>query len=147
MEIPDKMYKHLHIVAINAVIKKQDEPKILMLKRNIHEIAYPGKWALPGGKAEKGEYVMDVLRREVLEETGLDIETEKHFLYDFTFIRPDDYNVIGFAFLVKAKSEKVKIDKDFDDYKWVDLEEVDKLDCIDPDKIKWILKEIKNLNI
>jgi 8-oxo-dGTP diphosphatase len=36
-----------------------------------------GYWSLPGGVLEVGELAEDAVRREVLEETGLDIRVEK----------------------------------------------------------------------
>ncbi len=126
-----------HIVAISALIKSETGDKFLILKRNKKEIAFPGKWSFPGGKAEKGETIMDVLKREVFEEVGLEIEGYKQFIKDYTFIRPDGHNVMGFSFMVKAKSDKVKISNEFEDYKWITPEELDNFD-----HIKGMLEEV-----
>ena len=119
-----------HIVAITALIKDESGKKFLIVKRNENEIAHAGKWALPGGKAEKGEKIIDVLRREVLEEVGLEIEDFKQYIKDYTFIRPDGHNVVGLVFLVKAKTYNVKISKDFTDFKWIKPEELKNFDHI-----------------
>jgi len=124
------MSNKYHIVAINALIKNK-EGKFLIIKRNKNEIAYPDKWAFPGGKVERGQSIMDTLRREVLEEVGLEIEDYKKYLKDFTFIRPDGHNVVGFCFLVKAKLGKVTLSPDFDDFKWISPEELKKYDHIE----------------
>ncbi len=125
-----------HIVAITAVIKYND--KFLIVKRNSKEIAYPGKWTIPGGKAEKGESIIDVLKREIKEEVGLDIGDEKEFLRDYTFVRPDKHNVIGFTFLVTASSDDVRLGEDFEDFKWILPHELK-----DYDHIEGIKEEIK----
>jgi 8-oxo-dGTP diphosphatase len=44
-----------------VVIQRKNEP-------------FKGKWALPGGFVDRGERVEDAARREVKEETGLDVE-------------------------------------------------------------------------
>lgn len=120
-----------HIVAITAFIKNKKGDKFLVVKRSENEIAYPGKWAYPGGKVEKGDSILDTLKKEIMEEVGLEIEDYKEYLKDFTFVRPDGHNVVGFIFLVKAKSENVKLDtKDFSEFKWVTQEEFYDLDYI-----------------
>ena len=134
-----------HIVAITAFIKNSSGDKFLVLKRSMNEIAFPGKWSFPGGKLEKGEDIMQTLKREVLEEVGLDIEDNKFFLKDFTFIRPDGHNVVGLCFIVKAKSDNIIIPEDFDDFKWVSPDEFKHLDHID-DMEEEVSLAFKNFN-
>ena len=119
-----------HIIAITALIKNKAKDKFLIIKRHKNEIAYPGKWAFPGGKVEKCQTVFETLKREVLEEVGLEINDYKKYLEDYTFVRPDGHNVVGFCFEVISKSEDVKISEDFDDYKWIKPEELNSFDYI-----------------
>jgi len=51
----------------------EDEQGRLMLVRRAVE-PQKGKWDTPGGFLEEGERPLDGLRRELLEETGLDVE-------------------------------------------------------------------------
>ncbi|QQG39482.1 MAG: NUDIX domain-containing protein [Candidatus Aenigmatarchaeota archaeon] len=120
-----------HIVAITAFIRNGNGDRFLVVKRSAKEIAYPGKWAFPGGKLEKGESILQTLKREVLEEVGLEIDGRKRFLKDFTFVRPDGHNVVGMCFEVRAASEHVKLAEDFDDFKWIAPAELAGLDHIE----------------
>ena len=54
-------------VAVNAVIE-QDGRVLLARRRDI------GRWNLPGGDVELGESVTEGLRRELLEEIGVEVE-------------------------------------------------------------------------
>ena len=44
----------LHIVAVTAAILNS-AGKLLICKRAAREVAYPGRWALPGGKIEDND--------------------------------------------------------------------------------------------
>src|SRR5512135_1118125 len=55
-----------------AVIFDDNRSKVLITKR-----ADNGLWCLPGGKMEPGESIEECCRREVLEETGLDVEIKR----------------------------------------------------------------------
>lgn len=49
-----------------------DEDRVVLVERGKEPLK--GYWSLPGGALELGERVEDGVRREVLEETGLDVE-------------------------------------------------------------------------
>jgi len=127
-----------HIVAITALIKNKAGDKFLIVKRHKNEIAFPGKWAFPGGKVEKGQNVLETLKKEIMEEVGLEIEDSKKFIKDYTFIRPDNHNVVGLCFEVIAKTEDVTISEDAEDFKWITPEEL-----LDFDYIEGMEEEIK----
>ena len=66
----DRRYPKRPIVGVGALIF--DRGRILMAQRGKEPLK--GWWSLPGGALEIGESLDDGVRREVLEETGLEIE-------------------------------------------------------------------------
>jgi len=58
------------VAAVGAIAI--DDGKILLIKRG-HAPSL-GLWSVPGGRVEPGESEVDAVRREVAEETGLDVE-------------------------------------------------------------------------
>jgi ADP-ribose pyrophosphatase YjhB (NUDIX family) len=56
-------------VAVGAVIVQQDR---LLLVERARDPGI-GRWAVPGGRVEPGETLAEAARREVLEETGLEV--------------------------------------------------------------------------
>jgi 8-oxo-dGTP diphosphatase len=58
------------------------EGRILLIQR-AHEPS-KGLWSFPGGRIEFGERIVDAVKREVLEETGVTVEPGKIFqVYDW----------------------------------------------------------------
>jgi len=53
------------------------EGRCLLLKRSMASKNNKGKWDLPGGKVDAGETFDEALRREVAEETGLEVSLER----------------------------------------------------------------------
>ena len=61
-------------LTVDAIIKTNDDKIVLVKRKNP---PYKGWWALPGGIVEYGETVEEAVKREVKEETGLEVEIEK----------------------------------------------------------------------
>lgn len=141
-----KKDKLFYFVA-NVVVYKNG--KCLILKRSMKEKAHPGKWCVPGGKLEWKNLDMgkptrmngdifdfedtaeNLLERETFEEAGIRIEKDLKYINNVAFIRPDGIPVILVKFAARYKSGDVKLEEDaFDDYTWVDAEEVKNYNCI-----------------
>ena len=56
-----------------AAIILDKQGKILVSQRALDSKVFPGKWQIPGGKVEPGEKLLTALKREVKEETNLEI--------------------------------------------------------------------------
>jgi 8-oxo-dGTP diphosphatase len=59
------------IIVTSAIIRNY-ENKVLIVKREPND-SFPNKWEFPGGKADYGEHPEDSVKREIKEETGLEI--------------------------------------------------------------------------
>lgn len=68
---PDGHYVHYANPAVTSFAFVEDDGRYLALRR-AHAPAL-GEWDMPGGFIEAGEYPDDSIRREILEETGLEV--------------------------------------------------------------------------
>ena len=72
--IPDmsgrRLYPEKPLVGVGVLI--QDGDRYLLIKRASEPDA--GLWSVPGGMVELGERAAEAAKREVMEETGLDVE-------------------------------------------------------------------------
>ena len=73
--VDDRRYPPRPLVGVGALIFRGD--RILMAQRGKQPLQ--GWWSLPGGALETGELLADAIRREVREETGLEIEPIRVF--------------------------------------------------------------------
>ena len=90
------------------------------------------KYTVPGGHIELGERAEEAIKREVREETGLDVEPVKLLLVQQA-IYPKDYHkhehFLFMDYICKAKSSEVKLDgRELQEYLWVTPEDALKLD-------------------
>ena len=81
-----------------------EKGRILLVKQYVDDNR---QWSLPGGRVERGESIQEALIREMLEETGLDIECDKLlYVCEKTNEEPP---LIHLSFLVKRISGEITL--------------------------------------
>ncbi|MBI3638668.1 NUDIX domain-containing protein [Candidatus Wolfebacteria bacterium] len=119
-------------VGVKILLKNKDG-KYLMLRRSLEK--YPdinGRWDIPGGRIETGKTLLENLKREVLEETGLELaDKPPRLITAQDILRNNNRHVVRLTYIGEADGE-VKLDTNENDmYKWYDWEELQKLDDVD----------------
>jgi len=125
---------------VGAVIFNPDN-KILLCKSH----KWHNKYIIPGGHIELGEKMEEALKREILEETGLEIYdihliSIKESVYNKAFHEKKHFIFIDYV--CKTDSYNVVLNEEAQEYEWVDLHEIDNYEL--GGFVKPLLKEIKN---
>lgn len=122
-----------------AIIVDNDN-KILLLKREDNKnIWMPNKWSLVGGAIEKGESPEQACKREIKEETGLDIDD----LIDcFTIQRHEDSIESLFAARYDGEPTDIQLNGENTNYGWYDISEIEYLDTV-PHLMEYIVLTFK----
>lgn len=94
-----------------------------------------GRYQLPGGKLKPDETFEGCLKREVLEETGLDIEVgEPLFVGEWRpVVNGVQQQIIGVFVAAKPTSQTVRLSTEHDKYLWIDPAKRAGYDIIPPD--------------
>lgn len=99
-----------------------DDGKILLVQRGRD----PGRglWAVPGGKVRHGEPMKEAARREVLEETGLDVDVGEAIWVGELI--EDDQHIVLIDFAGSVVGGELRAADDADDVRWVPVDEASK---------------------
>lgn len=83
-----------------------------------------GRFDVPGGRVQPGEHFDESLRREVKEETGLDIEIGKPFFVNeaWPVVGDEQWQIVRIFFECTSKSDKVVLSPDHDAFLWIEPE-------------------------
>ena len=132
----------LHELAVTAIIVK--DGKYLITHRSNPNKKFYDMWTVPGGRLEVADYerfpkdtnvhwyniVGKVLRREVKEEVGLEIENVDYLTSIAMAV--GKYPSIILSFIADYKSGEVKLQEDeLDKAEWVTLEEAKEYNLIE----------------
>lgn len=120
------MQKYRKTVFIVVYSKERKNITYLILKRKKH---WRG-WEFPKGGVEKNEKILDCVKREVLEETGMKALKVKKFnvygKYNYKKKFPDRPGFVGQSYSlygVKIEKQNVKIDeREHSKFLWLDFE-------------------------
>ena len=118
-------YPEHPVVGVGAVVVR--DGKALVVKR-AHE-PRKGEWSLPGGLLELGESLQDAVRREIKEETSLDIDVGP-IIETFDRVHRDDHGKIRYHFVIVdflcwANGGDAAPGSDADGVAWVTPAEID----------------------
>ena len=103
--------KNINVVA--CVFKKNE--RVLIASRPKMK-TFSGFFEFPGGKVEKGEYLIEALDREIFEELGVSLDFNKiYYLSNFKIL---DHNIILHFFLCLSWFGKIE-NKERQVLKWI----------------------------
>jgi ADP-ribose pyrophosphatase YjhB (NUDIX family) len=122
------MRRKTQIVVI-GLVKKGDT--YLLTKRKEFKSKYHDLWQLPGGGLEWHEKIVDCLRRELREETGIEVKNIQYIPAIFEEFYKTWHGVF-FNFTCEPVDEdpKIVINDEASDYGWYTLEEARKMKCL-----------------
>ncbi|WP_061809465.1 NUDIX hydrolase [Rossellomorea vietnamensis] len=135
-------------IVLVASVSIFSNDKVLMIKENKSNALH--KWNFPSGHIEYGEDILYSARREVKEETGLDVKLiGTTGVYNFTSNTNDQ--VILFHFIGEITGGTLKLEEDeITDSRWIkanDLLSLEKGDLREPHVLKQIIHNIVEENI
>ena len=109
-------------VAFKAFIERDGKILVIRESGSYKESSQKGKWGIPGGRLEPGERYDHGLKREVKEETGLDVEFGKPF--HVTEWRPtvggEQWHVVAVFVACPSASGEVVLSPDHEAFDWID---------------------------
>ncbi len=92
----------------------------------IHTHKWSNLWGIPGGKIKPNEASDAALRREVLEETGLTLDSIQFEMVQDCIQPPEFYKKAHFLLLnytAKTSQEQVVLNEEAEEYRWVSIDE------------------------
>ena len=118
------------VATVGAIIERPGG-EILLIRTH----KWRGRFGLPGGKIERGETQEEALRRELREETGLEVRDIRFLMVQDCIDSPEFYRPMHMLLLnyhCKADGTEVRLNDEAESYVWAAPGEALKLDLNEP---------------
>jgi 8-oxo-dGTP diphosphatase len=145
----ERTYPIVPIPAVGAIVVGSKGLLLVIREKNPAK----GLWSIPGGAIKTGETQKEALRREVMEEAGIQIDILDLITAGDVILRDSDGNIefhfIWILYLSKALTEDIHYERSEVEANWFQLDDLPS-DKMPPEVFEFILsmseriKEIKN---
>jgi 8-oxo-dGTP diphosphatase len=111
-------YPRQPLVGVGGVVIHRD--RVLLILRGTEPLK--GEWSIPGGLLELGEDLISAVRRELKEETGLDVEPVETLLAFDRILHEGErvkYHYVIIDYLCRRKRGRLRPASDVVDARWV----------------------------
>lgn len=125
-------------IGVKAIIEK--DGKILFMKRSEKYEYLSESWDIPGGRLNFGEEPEEGLKREIKEETGLELEEIKQILDANTVFKNEEKQIVRITYLCTVKDGKHQLSQEHTELQWIPIKKLKKLQFKD----KLLEKTIQN---
>lgn len=139
---------------LRSILEKRKEPRpistvgalihdgdghVLMVRTH----KWSNRWGIPGGKIERGESAEAALKREIQEETGLELSCIQFVMVQDCinspeFLRPEHFILLNY--LAKAESTEVLLNDEAQESRWLSLKDALMMELNEP--TRFLLKEV-----
>jgi phosphoglycolate phosphatase-like HAD superfamily hydrolase/ADP-ribose pyrophosphatase YjhB (NUDIX family) len=121
------------ITTVGALIH-DSAGRVLMIRTH----KWSGLWGIPGGKIKRGESSLDALKREVLEETNLqifDIEfvLNQDCIASPEFMHPEHFILLNYV--ARAAGKEVRLNDEAEEFLWITPAEALKMPLNSPTRV------------
>ena len=116
-------------VGVKILLKNKDGKYLVLLRSALKYPEAGAKWEMAGGRIDPGTTLFENLKREVKEETELDITGEPKLITAQDILKQDKH-IVRLTYSGEANGE-VKLSDEHTDFKWLTLSEIKKLEPID----------------
>ena len=112
------------VATVGALIREKEGERCLMIRTH----KWRHRWGIPGGKIQRGETCEEALRREVLEETGLELG-EVRFVLVQDCIEPPEFQrsahflLLNYWAVAAVPGAPVVLNEEAQEFRWVRVEE------------------------
>lgn len=114
------------------IFLRNPDGKYLLMRRSPEK--YPGvkgEWDIPGGRINPGFSLIENLRREVKEETQLEIISEPKLIYAQDIIPSEERHIVRISYTGETRGEPILDISEHMEYEWLSLDEFKRRDDVD----------------
>jgi len=111
------------------IVLRNKEGKILLLERNLDkypEVGKQNRWDIVGGRIEVGVPLLENLKREIFEETKLELKEQPKLIAAQDILRGTDKHVVRLTYTANIEGEP-QIDDEHKSFRWASPSEIDEL--------------------
>lgn len=129
-------------VGVKLLIKNKDNQYLLVRRSREKYPEVEGRWDIVGGRINPGTTLLENLRREIKEETSLELIGTPKLIRAQDIIPNPERHIVRLTYVGEAEGE-IKLDiTENDAYKWYDRKELENLE-----DVNIYFKELINGNV